>query len=1107
MLRVYSDLQTNPSLSLIGWLRHTRGLLPSIATLVTLTLLAWQLTPTVVAAQQMLDDNAATLRVTETDSDEAKFAKTLEQLERKLDHALAKLEQNQDATLELADIKQLDNTARQLDQLITQRFGQLRSWIEQKALGAEILQRHDEAVASYQQELNTLLANLSAIEQSPDSQTRKARVRQARDHLQANQKKRPHQPFDPGNLPFRTPSSEIRAPIEDPIQLQALLTDPATHAIEPKALTTKAAPQPEDLAPTEDVQITPEIQALAQSLNNSPVEIYNWVHNAIEFIPTYGSIQGSQLTLETRRGNAFDTASLLIALLRAAEIPARYVYGTVQIPVEQVMNWVGGVETPQAAMELLGQGGIPNTGLAQGGVIKFIKLEHIWVEAWVDFAPSRGAVNLQGDSWVALDGSFKLYEITGDSQFLQDAFDGQQLLDTLLSFANIDEVNHRFSSVMGLTDIIGQIQQQEQLFSDYYELKYEQGDPLQNKFIIPSERPILSSGLPYSIVRKGTVFSSLPAQFQHKFRYQLFTDDMSYFSQSPLLSFEADLVHLARKNINLRFVPSTPNDEATLLSFLPKPAPGTSLSPSDLPTSVPGYLINLTAQLVVDGKVVQQQAGFTLGESIIASPAITKLTGGWFEAKNEITAGEYHAITITLQGFSNAQLNKAPNPSAESLLHQAGVALLEGSDIFLGFINDMNLGHAVRHPSFGSVSTGLQTKFSFLVPRQVDFVESRVDLDYMALSLVANASSGATRQQINEAVGLSLSMLEDQIPTYYLSSRAYPGEGISATKAIGQALLTGQSVYAVNSSNINTVLPLLSHDSAVLTDIRNGVNAGLEVTVHERPVQLSAWTGAGYMLIDPATGSGAYRISGGYNGGGAVTELNPALAVLGLSIALPIVIPTMLADEGDCGAKEKIQSPDWSWLIYLAMFLLLIFLMTGSGGALAPAVARGFAALLSLFTSLQAQAQGGCKVYISAYQSNKGTRMNEASEHISDAQKNVNIPKMLSWGEPRRKARFGKWYLREAEAPNTPCYKGGSPLACDEYPPIATLQGGPEFWPDAVSLRMINGQHNSTGGATLNAFSLPSKCHLLTNETFEVRVELDPGTVTRGLDEDGNQCY
>lgn len=120
-------------------------------------------------------------------------------------------------------------------------------------------------------------------------------------------------------------------------------------------------------------------------------------------------------TLQNRRGNACDTASLLIARLRAAKIPARYAIGTVQIPIDKVMNWVGGVLHPEAALQMLGQGGIPNTALVQSGVITAVRLEHIWVEAWVDFVPSRGAVHREGDTWVPLDASFKQYQ-SGDGR-------------------------------------------------------------------------------------------------------------------------------------------------------------------------------------------------------------------------------------------------------------------------------------------------------------------------------------------------------------------------------------------------------------------------------------------------------------------------------------------------------------------------------------------------------------------------------------------------------------------------------------------------------------------------------------------------------------------
>jgi len=108
------------------------------------------------------------------------------------------------------------------------------------------------------------------------------------------------------------------------------------------------------------------------------VHPHNWVHDNIEFLPTYGSIQGSDLTLQVKRGNAFDTASLLIALLRAAGVPARYVYGTIEIPIDKVKNWVGGAQDSQAALDLLGQGGVPILGLAQAGKIVAARMEHAW---------------------------------------------------------------------------------------------------------------------------------------------------------------------------------------------------------------------------------------------------------------------------------------------------------------------------------------------------------------------------------------------------------------------------------------------------------------------------------------------------------------------------------------------------------------------------------------------------------------------------------------------------------------------------------------------------------------------------------------------------------
>jgi hypothetical protein len=43
--------------------------------------------------------------------------------------------------------------------------------------------------------------------------------------------------------------------------------------------------------------------------------------------------------------------------------------------------------------------------------------------------------------------------------------------------------------------------------------------------------------------------------------------------------------------------------------------------------------------------------------------------------------------------------------------------------------------------------------------------------------------------------------------------------------------------------------------------------AGLEVITHTDAVSVPGWSGAGYIIFDPETGSGAFKIGGGQNGG------------------------------------------------------------------------------------------------------------------------------------------------------------------------------------------------------------------------------------------------
>lgn len=74
--------------------------------------------------------------------------------------------------------------------------------------------------------------------------------------------------------------------------------------------------------------IDPYIVQKAAELENDPARIFAFVRDEIGYESYNGSLRGARGVLWSKAGNALDQASLLIALLRASNVPARYLSGT-----------------------------------------------------------------------------------------------------------------------------------------------------------------------------------------------------------------------------------------------------------------------------------------------------------------------------------------------------------------------------------------------------------------------------------------------------------------------------------------------------------------------------------------------------------------------------------------------------------------------------------------------------------------------------------------------------------------------------------------------------------------------------------------------------------
>ena len=78
------------------------------------------------------------------------------------------------------------------------------------------------------------------------------------------------------------------------------------------------------------IALANSITAGASTPSQKALLIFNWVRDNINYEFYYNTLKGATGTLSAGGGNCVDTAHLLIALERAAGIPARYVHGNCQ---------------------------------------------------------------------------------------------------------------------------------------------------------------------------------------------------------------------------------------------------------------------------------------------------------------------------------------------------------------------------------------------------------------------------------------------------------------------------------------------------------------------------------------------------------------------------------------------------------------------------------------------------------------------------------------------------------------------------------------------------------------------------------------------------------
>jgi hypothetical protein len=612
-----------------------------------------------------------------------------------------------------------------------------------------------------------------------------------------------------------------------------------------------------ELAESTDVQLTPGIRALAESLGGDPTQIFKWVRSNITFTPTFGSVQGSEGCRLSRECNAHDTSSLLIALLRVSKIPARYALGVVSVNPEFFKSALGDFTDLNAAGSFAASSGTPIVFVIDDSQnIIAVRLAHAWVEAYVTHPRTGERV------WVSLDAALKRTRFrspaNNESNFLSaDSFDA--ILKAATSDPNGDSIvgiNNAAieNEVQGLQDRLQQLIARRNTVGQITGFLEPAGGPV---------RHVLSNrAFPGTLVQVANVTAELPPSLRHQLTLQITDLITGQGISGPL-----PLPELANKRLTISYLPATQQD----VDFV--------MSNGGL-YSAPPNLFNVRVVVNLDGQVIGVGPPVQMGALQNIRITFAEPSGFSDFVDHFIAAGTYAVVGLNLQRASSEGLQARRN-RITATLDQLRAASAVNFDEILGEIlhsqaqiyyalldvhtrlsaNQLNVVFG-RRPA--EMLMTFAPVFSFDqngVPTETRGGSMSMDFRRNILSLSSRTDDAQDEGSFLFGTGAYSSALEHSIFEITQDTRS-----ISTLRLLVEANNQNIPIFTISAQNVARVLPQLTLPDFVLQDIRDSVASGKIVITHRDIVQFLQWVGVGYIVLDPASGAAGYFITGGIAG-------------------------------------------------------------------------------------------------------------------------------------------------------------------------------------------------------------------------------------------------
>jgi hypothetical protein len=616
-----------------------------------------------------------------------------------------------------------------------------------------------------------------------------------------------------GTLPYKHLNWKAEEPIYEPQVVPAYQGGDMTVS-------------PDDTLSTLEAPINEEIANRARNLNWDPAAIYNWVNTNIESEWYFGCMKGAEETLRQGSGNDCDQAALLVALLRASGYPTRYVRGVIEVhpDLDQLLNLTGVADANQLA-KFFQKTGIPHKPIISGGQIRNIQFTHIWVEARVPYHNYRGIIiEDNGEQWLAMDTHIKAA-----------GYDYGTVLD-LPEEVDLTQVRDNYLQLDRLETPLEFIETEYNVFSEgiYQSL-------LKQRTSLVRDLEILPASLQFKEIAIIDEFTQIPDDLIHKARFVV--EDLS---KNILFDTTLDVLSLSNQSIALYYEPETVEDQEIIGSY------------GGL-NNTPAYLVRLRPVLKINGeRIAVGLDGLPMGED--ANYVIELISPrGTERIENTIIIG--NLVVTGLVAQEAVQLATTDDRNAERLLREETVNYLTRwaqSEDELASLLRVSLARPI--PTVINMGGVIDVTYVLDTPHGYQWKGVYVDADLRTIEVV-----GDNKKTFMQLSALEGSVLEDRI-----IRDDFEVDSVSTARLLAIAQGNMINILTIDTSNIDSVLPILPFAENVIEDIRSSINQNYVVTIPEQLITYEDWSGIGYIKENMETGESGWMLSGMIAGGMSV---------------------------------------------------------------------------------------------------------------------------------------------------------------------------------------------------------------------------------------------